>query len=647
VGVTTDLNAALLDAAPDAIVGVDQDGRIALVNAQAEELFGYRRDELVGELVEVLVPDGSRPRHPSWREGYAQSPRPRPMGAGVALSGRRRDGTEFPAEISLNALEVDGRTIVLAAVRDVTEQQRTEVVARGLLEGAPDAIIGVDGQGVIALVNVQAEQLFGYAREHMVGQPVELLVPDVARNVHVGHREKYMAEPRSRPMGVGMELTGRRADSSEFPVEISLSSIEFADGALVLASVRDVSDRIEARAERERLRQLAEEERLERRLQQSQRLESLGQLAGGVAHDFNNLLAVISNYASFVAEEVDLALVDDPSRWTPVANDIEQILRAGKRAAELTHQLLAFGRREVVRPRVVNVNEVISQIAPMLRRTLGEHVDLSVAAADDLWPTKADPGQLEQVLVNLAVNARDAMASGGTLSIATANVAADERDGRASAVDGDAVQLRVQDSGRGMDADVVARAFEPFFTTKPKGEGSGLGLATVYGIVAQAGGQVLLDSAPGQGTTVTVLLPRTDEPVAEPLEPAPQPFARTRATILVVEDEPAMREVTRRMLERLGHTVITAEDAADALRMAEQAVSIDLLLTDVVMPKVLGKDVADAFSAVRPDLPVLFMSGYAQPVLASQGTLDDGVHLLEKPFSSAQLSAKVRELLSG
>ena len=760
----------LLEAAPDAIVGVTADGCISLVNAQAERLFGYRRDELVGQQVEILVPDRVRHMHPAHRDGYFTQPQARPMGAGVELVARRKDGTEFPCEISLSSIDTEDGVLVSAAVRDVTERrraaeaqsrlativqsshdaimgktldgvitswnpgaerlygyrteemigrpaeilfpadrratedrilariaggerveayqterlrkdgstiavslsmspitdaagaivgvasvsrdvserQRAEAKFRGLLEAAPDAIVGVTPDGQIALVNAQAERLFGYHRDELLDQPIEILVPDRARHLHPAHRTGYFTHPQPRPMGAGMQLAARRKDGTEFPAEISLSSIDTEDGQVVSAAIRDVTDRLEAQTERERLKATAERERLEAQLHQSQRLESLGQLAGGVAHDFNNLLAVMLNYTAFIAEEITAAAAaDSDQRWNAVYHDILQIQRAGERATELTHQLLAFGRREVVRPQVLNLNTVVAEVEALLRRTLGEHIQLHTDLAPDLWPVLADPGQLEQVLVNLAVNARDAMPDGGTLSITTTNRTIDEHAPRPGLRPGRHVQLRVADTGTGIPSDIAERVFEPFFTTKPKGEGSGLGLATVYGIITQAGGHADIRSAVGAGTTFIALLPATDQQPTPKEQPAPATTSNHGGeTILVVEDEEALREVTRRILTRNGYHVLTAANGPEALKTAEDTTDpIHLLLTDVIMPHMLGKELATKISDLNPHIRILYMSGYAQPVLASQGTLDPGVTLVEKPFSETDLLTRVREVL--
>ncbi len=415
-----------------------------------------------------------------------------------------------------------------------------------------------------------------------------------------------------------------------------------------MAAVRDVSERRELHAERERLKTQAELDRLERQLHQSQRLESLGQLAGGVAHDFNNLFAVISNYAAFVSEEV---AKDPPEvQWQAVREDIKQIDRAAARAAGLTHQLLAFARREVVRPRALNLNDVIGRLEQLLVRTLGEHVELNTDLADGLCPMVADPGQIEQVLVNLAVNARDAMPAGGKLTIRTANTDIDTAHAasRVGLPSGRYASLKISDTGTGMPKDVIDRAFEPFFTTKAKGEGSGLGLATVYGIVTQADGYVQIYSEPGMGTTITILLPATSQP-AQAVQPAQQaPEGGNGEIVLVVEDETAMREVTRRILARNGYQVITAANGVEAIEVASSHPrGIDILLTDVVMPQMLGKEAADRICALQPAVKVLFMSGYTQGVLDTQGVLETGINLLEKPFTEKSLLAKLRQVVSG
>ncbi len=642
--------AGLLEAAPDAMVCVDADGRIALVNAQTERLFGYDRDELVGQPVEMLVPDAVREVHPGHRAAYVADSAPRPMGAGLELAGRRRDGSTFPAEISLSAIDTERGILVSAAVRDVTDRRRAAETAaqlasiiqsshdavigktldqvittwnpgaerlygytaqemigrhievlipeearkaeaailaavargdrveqyqtwrqrkdgtavevsltlspiadqsgtivgvatvardvterqragarfRGLMEAAPDAMVCVDADGRIALVNAQTERLFGYGRDELVGQPVEVLVPDQVRDLHPGHRAGYVADPRPRPMGAELQLAGRRRDGSTFPAEVSLSAMETDEGILVTAVVRDVTERLEIAAERERLRTQAERDKLERQLHQSQRLESLGQLAGGVAHDFNNLLGVISNYATFVGEEVARELPD--RRWQAVRDDIGQVQQAADRAAGLTHQLLAFARQEVIQPRVLNVNDVVESVEQLLLRTLGEHIELVTDLAEGLPMVLADPGQIEQVLVNLAVNARDAMPRGGKLVIQTASTDIDEAaaTGHAGLSPGRYVALKVSDTGTGIPKDVIERVFEPFFSTKPKGEGTGLGLATVYGIITQAGGHVRLYSEPGIGTILTALLPVTKKAPARRRAAARRDSARPR-----------------------------------------------------------------------------------------------------------------------
>jgi signal transduction histidine kinase len=389
--------------------------------------------------------------------------------------------------------------------------------------------------------------------------------------------------------------------------------------------------------------QRAEQARLEARLRQAQRLEGLGQLAGGVAHDFNNLLGIISNHTSFVSEE----LAKDPAQihWPVVHEDLAHVQTAVQRAAGLTRQLLTFGRREVLQPGVLNINSVVTDVEDLLARTLGEHIELAAVLAGDLAPVFADPGQVQQLLINLAVNARDAMPAGGMLTIETANAHLDDADAarQASLRPGDYVSVKVSDTGTGIPEDVIDRVFEPFFTTKPTGTGTGLGLATVHGIITQAGGAVWIQSEPGQGTAVTALWPVTNAAAVAAQPPGREPAGKI---VLLVEDEPAVREMTRRMLHRSGYQVLTAPSGPDAIKIARRPGQIDLLLTDVIMPKMLGREVADRVRALHPGIRVLFMSGYTRGLLSAQGVLEPGLYLIEKPFSATSLTTKLNEVLA-
>ena len=538
-----------------------------------------------------------------------------------------------------------------ARLRDLISQT-------ALLELVPDAFVGIGATGEIVLANAQTEALFGYRREQLIGQPVAMLIPEGFADAHRSQRAAHFADPRTRPIRVGLEVAGRRRDGSEFSAEISLSSIEIDGQVLATGTIRDISkriavvrgkERLKAEVEKERLEAEVEKERLLNELHHARRLESLGELAGGIAHDFNNLLAVIINYAAFVADGLDAGppVTDEETRST-MRTDVEQISLAAQRAAHLTHQLLAFARREVVQPEVVDVNAVVTDVEQLLKSTLGEHIELRSELAPDLRSVLIDPGRLEQILVNLAVNARDAMPDGGTLTIHTANLDVHEAytAHRAELAPGPYVDLRVSDNGNGMTREVAERAFDPFFTTKPAGQGTGLGLATIYGIVQQAGGRAQIRSESGVGTTAAVLLPATDGAASRTVQQAGAAQLRGEATILLVEDEDALREVTRRILVGTGYRVITAANGDEALAAAaEQAEPIDLLLTDVVMPQMHGPALAEQIQRVRPSIRVMFMSGFAQPILESGGHLDTGVTLVEKPFSGPTLLAKVSQVL--
>jgi PAS domain S-box-containing protein len=498
----------------------------------------------------------------------------------------------------------------------------SEELSGGLLLAAPDAILVLD-DGVIVLANDRAEELFGYPRAELLGRHVEMLFTTATRAI-ADERARLVRDRAPGPIGA-VATTVLRRDGSEVPVESTSAIVETEQGRLAISVVRDLTERAHAEQEKARLR-------AETQVHRSERLESLGQLAGGIAHDFNNMLGVIVNYANFVIEEAESPTPDVKM----IATDARQVIRAGERGTDLTHQLLAFARREVVRPRVLDLNTVIGEVEEMLRRSIGEHITLIVRPGANLPPVTCDPGQIEQLLVNLALNARDAMPSGGNLVIDT-----ETHD--------DKLRMRVSDSGRGMAPDVVEHAFEPFFTTKASGEGTGLGLATVYGIVTQAGGEVSIASSPGLGTTVTVLLPAASDPsLPAPVSPSPAPTRGCGETLLVVEDEAALRDVAGRILSGAGYRVLSAECGPEALALAARHEgAIDLLVSDVIMPGMLGKDLAERLCVARPDTRVLYMSGYAQPILHSHGTLDPGVALLEKPFTANDLLTAVRRRLDG
>jgi PAS domain S-box-containing protein len=646
--------AAFLEMVPDAIVGVDGEGTIVFVNPEAARLFGYRCEELINKPIDLLLARSFRTTVLRQGSITARDPRRGSRAAPMHLIAHRKDGSTFPGELLMTSTRMAGRFIVMAALRDVSARTPENANFRGVLEAAHDASVAVDRGGLIALVNEEAEELFGYTSGELIDQPVDVLVPQPRPRPSLRKRSRQIHGHGTLQTGPGAPLEGRRKDGSEFPLEISLSAIETDEGPLVSAALRDASDRVETRREQGRAEVQRERDVLESRLHQSHRLESLGQLAGGVAHDFNNLLAAILIYVGFVSEEVAAELETRPAdarvRLTAVLSDVAQIGAAADRAAGLTHQLLAFARREVRNLEILDINDVVAEVESLLCRTIGEHVELITRGSRDLRSVRADRGQIEQILLNLAVNGRDAMSNGGTLTVATSNFTVnDEYASSHPLVEaGPYVRLRVTDTGAGMDAETLERAFEPFFSTKPKNKGTGLGLATVYGIVSQTAGMVELTSKVGVGTSVTILLPSVAAAVTDTKPDRPRRTIRHTAgeTVLVVEDEELVLDVASRILTNQGYHVLRARSGAEALKaIARHAGRIDLLLTDVVMPGATGKEVAETVSAARPGIRVLFMSGYQESVIASHGVIDQGIRLLSKPFKAPDLLTHVRASL--
>jgi two-component system, cell cycle sensor histidine kinase and response regulator CckA len=501
----------------------------------------------------------------------------------------------------------------------------SEKMVRALLESASQGIIGIDRTGRLVLANPKALEMFGYSSEELMGAQVEMLLPESKRHAHIQQRNDYVHHPRTRPMGIGMELAGRRKDGREFPVEVSLSYVETDEGLFVIAFVNDISQR----------------KLLEEQLLQSQKMEAVGRLAGGVAHDFNNMLTVIQGYNRMMLDE--LSPVD------PLRDYAEEITRAADRAGALTNQLLAFSRRQIIQPRVMNVNVVVENTEKMLRRLIGEDIDLLINLGAEIGNIKADPSHIEQAIVNLVVNARDAMPQGGRINIETANVILDETYSRShmGVQPGQFIMIAVSDTGHGMDAETKRRMFEPFFTTKSHGKGTGLGLATVYGTVKQMNGDIWVYSEPGQGTTLKMYFPRVAEAAGGAGEQdVIPPRAEAGETILVVEDEKSVRDLTVRILTKLGYKVLVASGGEEAIAISDSYPDvISLLLTDVVMPNMSGRQVADHLLAARHGLKILYLSGYTDTTVVHHGVLENGLDFLPKPFSREVLARKIREVL--
>jgi PAS domain S-box-containing protein len=502
---------------------------------------------------------------------------------------------------------------------------------RSVTDSATDAIVSITTRGVVVFWNLRAEAMFGYAERDVLGRTIDLIVPERLQEEYARELTRLAAGDREW-IGGPVEVYGRRRDGNEVPLELSISTWKAGADVFYTGVIRDITDR----------RQAAEAlQHREEQLRQAQKMEAVGQLAGGVAHDFNNLLTAILGCSELLLRKLPSDL--------PARAEVVEIQKAGRSAASLTRDLLAFSRKQVLQPVVIDLNDVVSGAENLLRRLLGETINLAIELDPSLPPVQADPGQLEQVLMNLAVNARDAMPSGGRLRIATGHSMFCPPDaGAAAASAGPQVTLRVSDSGVGMTDDVRSRIFEPFFTTKEVGSGTGLGLAMVYGIVTQSGGHIWVDSAPGRGATFTVSLPATSRPV-ERVDPSPEPITagpRGSETVLLVEDNDAVRRMAREALHRFGYRVVEARNGEAALGVvADNLDRIAIVLTDVVMPLMGGRELAARLRARRPDLKIIFTSGYANDTVVGQSVLELGAMFIQKPFSPAQLGRTVRAAL--
>ncbi|MBI1947530.1 MAG: response regulator [Deltaproteobacteria bacterium] len=509
----------------------------------------------------------------------------------------------------------------------VSAQAQAISLFHAALEAAPDAMLVVDATGQIRAVNAAALALFRCAREQLVGQPLDAVVTERRRDALAG-TAGILGGPLGLPRAAGGvlgPLVGLRSDRSEVALEATISMLPRDGEQLAIHALRDVS----------------EKRQLEERLLASQRMESIGRLAGGVAHDFNNLLAVMMSYGRFAADALD---ADHAAR-----SDIDEVLAAAERASGLTRQLLAFSRRQVVKPLRLHASGLVTDMEKMLRRLLGADVELMTTCSGEEGLIEIDPSQLEQVILNLAINARDAMQHGGRITVELGNVTLDQAycASHPDVTAGEYVMLAVSDTGVGMTESVRLRVFEPFFTTKPPGAGTGLGLATVYGIVKQANGHIWVYSEPGRGSTFRAYFPRVGG------KPDALPPARTSATqggsetVLLVEDEAPLRRVAVRVLKKAGYDVLEAGNGLEALAKVETGVKVDLLITDVVMPMMGGSELATKLRERDPDLAVLYVSGYTENAIVHHGVLDADIIFLQKPFQPDELLRRARQVLDG
>jgi len=617
-----------------AIYMLDPEGHITSWNAGARRFKGYEADEIIGQHFSRFYTEEDRAREiprialeTSRREGRFEA-------EGWRV---RKDGSRFWANVVIDPIWSPAGTLFGFAkiTRDLTERKAAEEELRVseqrfrlLVQSVTDyAIYMLDPEGRISSWNAGAERFKGYAADEIIGQHFSRFYSDEDREAGIPSHALETARREGRFEAEGWRI---RKDGSRFWATVIIDPIRDDQGTLIgFAKVT---------------RDLSEKRAMEEQLRQSQKMEAVGQLTGGIAHDFNNLLTGISGSLEMMQARMAQGRAAEFDRYLMAAQG------AVKRASALTHRLLAFSRRQTLDPKPTNINRLLASLEELVRRTMGPGVEIEIVGASGLWPTLIDPNQLENAVLNLCINARDAMPDGGKLTIETANRWMDERT--ASTQDlpvGQYVSLCVTDTGTGMAPEVIAKAFEPFFTTKPTGEGTGLGLSMIYGFARQSGGQVRIYSEVGQGTTMCLYLPRHNEADVEeediPLGPAIEPSGEGEV-VLVIDDEPTIRMLVAEVLAESGYAVIEAPDGPTGLRILESNTKIDLLITDVGLPGGLnGRQVADAARVTRPELKVLFITGYAENAIIRRGRLENGMFVLTKPFQMEVLADRIRKII--
>jgi PAS domain S-box-containing protein len=623
-----------VEASPSGLVMIDGNGAIVLVNAETERLFGYRREELIGRPVDILVPPGSRGRHGGHRLLFAAQPEARPMGADRNLRGLRKDGTEFPIEVGLNPIHTNEGILVLSVIVDMTAKKKAQValleseqMARGIIADSLDAFIQLNEVDDVIEWNPQAVAVFGWSRQEAVGKPLtSLFLPKEFQPRYLDVKARLQDVDKNVSAGERFEIEAVRKSGQKINIEVSLNALRRRSGYVFNSFVRDLTEK---RAAEEQLRQAL-------------KMEAVGQLTGGIAHDFNNILTVITGSVEFLEESV----ADKPE----LVGIAKLIGEAADRGAELTGHMLAFARKQPLQPRETDVNALMVESGKLLRPTLGAHIEIETALEEAAWLALVDPTQLTTALLNLAVNARDAMPNGGKLTLETGNVILDESyaDANREVKPGSYVMVAVSDTGTGIPAAVRDRVFEPFFTTKEAGKGTGLGLSMVYGFVKQSGGHIKIYSEEGHGTTIKIYLPRAGAQWAQAAATAPAPHIEGgNEMILVVEDDALVRTSVTAQLQSLGYQTISAANAADALLIVDGGAAFDLLFTDIIMPGPMnGRQLADETAKRRLGVKVLYTSGYTEDAVIHHGRLDPGVLLLGKPYRKSDLARMLRTALN-
>lgn len=612
----------VLDSAVDGIITIDDRGLIESMNPAAEHIFGYSADELLGRNIKALMPPPYEGEHDDYIRHYLSTGERKIIGIGREVVGRRKDGSTFPMDLAVSEFHLGGKRSFMGSVRDITDRKEVDEALRrerdfaeSLVETAQAIVLVLDTHGRILRFNRYLEEISGFRLDDVRGHDwFDTFLPEAERGPQRGLFAELLAgRPRGERSGPIVTRSG-----GERQIEWAETTLEAADGSVVgvLWTGQDVTDRID----------------LEAQLRHVQKMEAIGRLAGGVAHDFNTLLGAIIGYSEILLDKLD----EGDSR----RQGVEQIYRGAQRGAGLTRQLLAFSRRQVLQPKVVDLNGVVADMDNMIRRLIGENIELEYELDAELWTVEVDTGQIEQVVMNLVVNAADALSARGWIVLATAN-----RPGIGGGAD--QVALVVRDNGCGMDEAVRSRVFDPFFTTKEQGKGTGLGLSTVYGIVRQSGGSITVESELGQGTTFEVVLPRVEgKAESSAIEPPAPVQNRGSETVLLVEDDEMFRELLTDVLEASGYQVLAASEPQMALELcSRETTAPQMLISDLVMPGMSGTDLAQQLVEQHPEMRVLLMSGYSDEALEDRGVLASGHAFLQKPFSTRDFIRTVHKVL--